>query len=394
MTHPNRTFVSVCLALALCLSSPPARAQHNAGETAALRQFEDGVKLYEAGQFERALVAFEGSMQLLSSPNTRLYAARCYRALGKTASAYTSYKRAAREAIDRQRATGEKRYAATRDAATAELAEIEPKVPRVTLAVPSNIPADFEVLLDGAALPAGAWGTALEVDPGPHEVVARAARHTGFRQQVTVTEGEQVRVQIELPPIPTAYVTLVFRSRPSGLALTVAGKPLDVPTNSPRPQEVDVGKLVVRADAPGYEPFVWSRSLANGERAQVVIDLHASTLPAGASRGTPPWLLYTGLAATGVGFAAGTYFGLSAQGDSDEQQALDPFLRTKEAQSAIERDALLADIGFVVGAAGAISSAILLFTTDWEKTSSRKSSGAVRPVVGPGFAGAVAGGSL
>lgn len=396
-----RIFQQVVCALAVSMATlaaaPGARAQsQGAGEAAAFRQFEEGVKLYEGGQFERALVAFQGSMQLLSSPNTRLYVARCYRALGKTASAYTSYKRAAREAIDRQRATGEKRYAATRDAATAESAEIEPKVSRLTLAVPSNVPADFEVLLDGAALPSGTWGTALELDPGPHEVVARAARHREWRQQVELAEGEQLRAQVELVPIPTAYVTLVFRSRPSGMALTMGNKPVDVPTGAPRPQQVDAGKLVIRADAPGYEPFLWSRTLRNGERAEVVIDLHAAALPAAASRGTPPWLLYGTLAATGVGFAAGTFFGLSAQGESDDQRALDPLQRDEDTQSRIERDALFADIGFVVGTAGAISSAILFFTTDWGKRASSKSTGlgTVRPMAGSSFAGAAIGGSM
>jgi tetratricopeptide (TPR) repeat protein len=89
---------------------------------AGLQRFDQGRRAYEAGQFEQALLAFQGSYELFASPNTRYYVGRCYRALGKVASAYTAFKLAAREAQDRLTASGEKRYMATRDAAAHEAA--------------------------------------------------------------------------------------------------------------------------------------------------------------------------------------------------------------------------------------------------------------------------------
>jgi hypothetical protein len=389
MTKNHRWSV-LPIALGIVLFTLSALAQpQNAGESAGLRQFEEGVKLYETGQFERALIAFQGSLQLLASPNTRLYVARCYRALGKTASAYVNYKRSAREAIDRLQATGEKRYSATRDAATAELGEIEPKVPRLTVAVPSNTPPDFKLTLDGADLPRGAWGTAIEVDPGRHEVRAQAERHVVFQRSIDAKEGEQLRIQVTLERIPTAYLTLVFASRPSGLAVSLDGKPLD--SSAPLvAREVDVGEHVLRAEAPGYVPFSWKGTLRDGAREKVQVKLDFAPRGRDAARGTPPWLLYTALGVTAVGFGAGTYFALSARSASDREQERDPLLRSEAEQDGVKRDALFADIGFLVGTMGAISSGVLLFTTQWNDGTQRTPRAS--PVIGPGFAGAAASG--
>lgn len=379
----------VCLALVVAFAGSANAQVRDASETAALRQFEEGVKLYEGGQFERALIAFTGSQQLLSSPNTRLYMARCFRALGKTASAYTSYKRSAREASDRLQSTGEKRYTATRDAATAELAEIEPKVSRLTLAVPSDVPLDFKLLLDGGEIPRGAWGTALEVDPGPHDVRAVARRHTAFEKQLTIAEAEQARVEIALARIPTAYLTLAFKSRPSGLAVNLDGRPSDLATVMGE-RAVDAGTHELRIEAPGYLPFRWSQSLVDGERGRIVVELRFAPRGSSTAQGTPPWLLYTALAVTAVGAAGGTYFALSARSQANEEEARDPLLRSADSQRDVKRTALFADIGFLIGTTGAISSGVLVFTTQWEKKRERRT--AVAPVLGADFAGAAASG--
>src|SRR6185369_14288178 len=100
-----------------------------------------------------SLLDFQASLAMLPSPNSRLYIARCLRALGKVGSAFVSYRLAMREATDRLNATGEKRYAATRDAATSEMAEIEAKVPRLTITIPSDVLPEFVVKVDGGTLP-------------------------------------------------------------------------------------------------------------------------------------------------------------------------------------------------------------------------------------------------
>ena len=174
---------ALCLSLlwavpATMMVAAPAHAAGAEDLAAGLKKFDDGRKAYDGGQFEEALNDFNASLQLLASPNTRLYVGRCYRALGKVASAYTELKLAAREAQDRLAASGEKRYGATRDAANDEAAQLEVKVPRLIVAVPSNPPAGYVVKVNGRELSQAAWGSS-ETDPGPiaSRPAARASCH-------------------------------------------------------------------------------------------------------------------------------------------------------------------------------------------------------------------------
>lgn len=151
-----RAYGRLCLAasVAALLCGAPARSgAQSTPDGLGLSQFEAGKSAFDAGDFQRALASFTASLAVMPSPNTRLYIARCQRALGRIASAYTQFKLAAREAQDRLGATGEKRYSATRDAAAGEAAELEARVPRLTVAVPSDLPKDFKLSVGGRPLP-------------------------------------------------------------------------------------------------------------------------------------------------------------------------------------------------------------------------------------------------
>src|SRR5439155_26351465 len=58
--------------------------------------------------------------------------------------------------------------------ARAEVNNLEPRVPHLTIKVPADRPAGMKVVLDGAILAEAAWDTQIDVDPGKHEVHAEA----------------------------------------------------------------------------------------------------------------------------------------------------------------------------------------------------------------------------
>src|SRR5262249_17033016 len=130
-----------------------------------------------------------------SSPNTRLYIARCLHQLGRNAEALLEYQHAAAEAADR--AVSESRYAATRDAARSEAATIEPLVGRLLIHA-DEPPEGLVVTADGNAVPSALLGLAAPSDP--HEVVvsARAPGYMPFEQRVSVQAGQETEVQIRL----------------------------------------------------------------------------------------------------------------------------------------------------------------------------------------------------
>lgn len=328
---------------------------------AALRKFEEGTKAFAAARYEIALKAFQASMELEPSPNTRFKIAKCFVALGKAASAYTSFKRAAQEAQDRVNATGEKRFLPTRDAALAEAAAMESKVPKLTLVVPSDIPEGFTLSVDGGSLPQSLWGMAVENDPGRHTIVAEGPRIKRFHQAIDLHQGEFRRVDIPIVRMATATLRLVFETRPAGLAVSLDGQPLP-PEQFDRPQFIDVGSHQLTVSAPGYLPFVWKKTLRDNESESIGVTLE----PGAGGGGVPRVAVYIVGGAALVTLALGIGFGVKAQSAADEQLALQPMQRPAAVQDAIRTDAILANVFYGTAGALALTAGILAVTARWK----------------------------
>lgn len=390
------TALAVILAVAptafVTTLSAPAFAGGDEAATAGLEKFNEGRKAYVAQDYAAALAAFKASLALLPSPNTRLYIGRCYRALGKVASAHTALKLAAQEAEDRLTASGEKRYTATRDAANQEAAEIAPKVPFLTVAVPANPPPGFVVKINGTPLPQAAWGIATETDPGSVVVEATGRRLRPFKKTVKLAEGAHVRVEIPLTRVPTATLTVKLATLPAGLTLSLDGQPVRV-TGALAPRELDPGRHTLVASAPGYLPFKWSRSLADTESKVVVVSLKPNPHEGGGTHGTPKWLFFTVAGASVVTAGVGAYIGLHAKSQQNDQLALGPYARDPAVRSSIRQQAVLTDVMFGASGVLAVGAVVLAFTTRWHKKESRPHV-AFAPWVGPGVGGVGAHGSF
>ncbi|MFO0575826.1 MAG: tetratricopeptide repeat protein [Polyangia bacterium] len=233
-----------------------AIAAPSAGDVADA-QYRNGAKEFNAKHYQAALAAFHASLELEPSPNTRFRIAQCQLLLGKVASAYLNFRRTAEEAAGRLRATNEKRYDLTRKAAILEAASVEAKVPRLTLAVSSQVPDGFRVLVDGTPLPRAAWGLAVEMDPGQHQIIAEGPRLRRYETSVELVPGEQQRVDVPLQRLATASLALLYASKPTGLAAYIDDQPLPLEQLEVR-HDVDVGRHSVRVSAPGYASFRWS----------------------------------------------------------------------------------------------------------------------------------------
>jgi tetratricopeptide (TPR) repeat protein len=350
----------------ICAPSAAQAAGSDDTLAAGLKKFDEGRKAFEGGQFEEALNNFKASLELLPSPNTRLYMGRCYRAIGRTASAYTAFRLAGREAQDRQAASGEKRYAATRDAANQEAAELEAKVPRLTVSVPSSPPAGFVVRVRDKELPQAAWGVAAETDPGAIVVEATGPRLVPFKKTMTLAEGAQVRVDVPLSRVPTATLAVRLRTLPSGLELTLDGLPLQV-AGAEKPRDLDVGSHTLAADAPGYLPFKWNKSLANNEAQVIEVALAPNPRALGGGpSGTPKWVFFAVAGAAVVSLGMGAGIALNAENQQNQQLALDSYSRSASVKSSIQTQATITDILFVAGGVLGAGAVVLAFTTRWK----------------------------
>lgn len=353
----------VCAAASTIVPAASVHAQ-SAAAGASMDKFEEGKQAFKAGRFTEALAAYQTSLALEPSPNTRFQIAKCYVALGKTASAYLNFKRAAQEAQDRVNATQEKRYAATREAALAEAETLVKKVPRLTLRTTATPPEGFSITLDGSAVPQPAWGLALEVDPGEHTAVATGPRIARFNQTFTLSEGEQKQIDIPLTKVPTANVRFEIKIKPAGLALSIDDQPLS-PELYGKPQPLDVGTHRVVASAPGYSDFVWNGFLGDGDSTVVVIALRSQ------AGGPPKWATFFVGGLTIAAFAVGIGFGVKAKNAADEQLMLSPLLRDPMIKDGVRTDGIIANSFFAIGGVLAINTVILAATTRWRTESAQ-----------------------
>lgn len=115
-------------------AAPADASASDAG--AAQREYTLGRESYAAGLYGRSLAAFERSLALLPSPNTRLYVARSLRELGRWGESAEAMRVTIREAEER----GGK-YLATRDAATTELEDVLARMERAAPPAPAPAPA-------------------------------------------------------------------------------------------------------------------------------------------------------------------------------------------------------------------------------------------------------------
>ncbi len=370
-------------------SAPPAN------QNLALQKFEQGRGEFQANRYAEALASFQASLELEPSPNSRLYIARCYRALGKVGSAYTTYRLAASEAEDRVRATGEARYGATRDTATKEADEIQTKVPSLALIVPADVPADFSLTVDAAALNRAAWSSRLTVDPGAHVVKATGARLRPFEVSVTVAEGEKKDVAIQAAHLPTASLQISWQTKPSVFAVSIDGKSVDTDSLE-KPRDVDVGEHTIVVSSPGYKSFNWTKRLADGDTANVTValtpDVQSGPVQVSAGGGSPKWLFFAVAGASVVTIAGGTVVYMSANSIVSDEKAKDPLLRDPGRKDDADSKLATSRILYGVGGALAAGAVVLAFTTSWKST---KGEGAfIRPWVGPGGGGLSARGAF
>jgi len=187
--------------LAFLTASTGAWAQ-TSQNAAAEALFERGRNLLEAGRVEEACQQLEASERVDPAVGVLLYLGDCYERLGRTASAWATFREAASLA-DQSGQAQRKEIAMTRAAALeGRLAEVEVRVE------PGALVEGLEVEVGGVVIPQASWGSALPVDPGQQRVTARAPGHTQWSEFITIPlQGSAQPITVprlrRLPSAPT-----------------------------------------------------------------------------------------------------------------------------------------------------------------------------------------------
>ncbi|MDC3984464.1 hypothetical protein [Polyangium jinanense] len=184
-----------CVTWAIVSGAATAHAEPVKSDPAAAEAlFKAGRDLVKKGDYAAGCPKFEAALALNPSAGTMLNIARCHEHDGKLATAWEDYHRA--RTLNRETA-GDARKRELDDIANQGIKDLEPRLPRLKVVVTAP-PAGIEVSRDGKDLPSGAWGEALPVDPGKHEVSARAPGRKPRTFEVTLEEGKTSTVEIAL----------------------------------------------------------------------------------------------------------------------------------------------------------------------------------------------------
>jgi hypothetical protein len=170
----------------VALSVANARADRS-DPVAAEALFRAGRAAADRGDYASACAKFEESNRLDPAVGTMFNLAACNEELGKMASAWQLFREAAQRFVPGDARIG---------IANARANALEPRLPRLTLAMASASPGAV-VLRDGVELGSASLGLPLPVDPGDHVVVVTAPGRAERRYEVRLDLGQTRQMMIE-----------------------------------------------------------------------------------------------------------------------------------------------------------------------------------------------------
>ncbi len=178
--------------LAAALIGQTAAAAPSASDKATAQTlFDDALKLLAAKDYEPACKKLEESNRLDPAMGTKYRLGECYEHLGRTASAWATF----REVADEAKAAGQN----DRERRARERAQkLESKLAKLTITAGKGL----EVKRDGTVIGEGQLGTAVPIDPGTHKIEASAPGKQPWSNTVDVAPAATATVAI--PPLEDA----------------------------------------------------------------------------------------------------------------------------------------------------------------------------------------------
>lgn len=341
-----RTFTAVAALAATFAAAPAAHAVTDAERAAARAAANEGFDAFEQRNWPDVVDRFKRAEGLFHSPVHLLYIARAQAQLGQLVEAYENYTKVAREVI--QPGSPPAFTEAQKDAGK-ELAEIEPRVPHVTLEVEGAGSEPLKVTLDGTEIPATLIGISNPVNPGERKFMVTSGALKG-EAAITVTEGSKQKVVVKL----------------SGSGDAAA---------SPASGAADKGGA--------------GSAAAQGS-------VNTDTLADQGSGGGSPVLGYVALGVGVVGLGVGTVFALQAKSKWSEADDLCSgpggrcSILEKSKVEGLDSDgktaSTLSIVSFAVGAVG-IGAGVFLLTSGGGKKEAPPATASITPWVGLGSAG-------
>lgn len=316
------------LLLALSASSAlaqPTPAEIEASKKTAAEAANGALQAYGAGKYEEAITGFRKAEAAFHAPKFLLYVARSQAKLGKLLAAKATYEGVMHEKLT---SYAPPEFFTAQTDAKKELAELAPRIPTLEVRATGGI---ATVTIDGQP---AVGGQRTSLDPGDHVVSGTGPGMPEVTRKITLKEGE-ARVETLEPPkvAPPASATA------SGAGPASGGPPIAPgPTATVAPS--------VTATAPGP-----ASSEGPGFFAKI------------------PTATYVAYGVGAAGLIVGGVFGgltLSKKGDYDALRSHEGADPRDVNQAALEGQtlAIVSDVGFLVGLAGAATGTVFWLLSD------------------------------
>jgi hypothetical protein len=202
-----------------------ARAQVSAAERAKARKaMNEADALREAGDLRGAMDKYAIAHEVLRQPTTGLELATTQAALGLLVEARLTAADTAKLPLKKDEPAI---FAESRRDAVQLAAELEPRVPALTLTVTPDV--RYTLRIDGMQVPERAHGLRFRTNPGDHVVEVIADGHRPAKQHVVLGEGVNQLLHVALTPLSVAA---------AAPAPALAEKPEPAPAPAPAPASV------------------------------------------------------------------------------------------------------------------------------------------------------------
>lgn len=234
---------------ALTAAAPLGAAAAGGGNAArAEALFRDARALSRAGKHEAACSKLAESQRLDPAIGTQFRLAECYEKIGRRALAWRLFNEVAEAAKRSGRRDREEQARELADALRARVALIA-----IHVAAGAASAAGFQVVLDGASLPAAEWDRPIAVEPGEHVVSATAAGRAPWSHAILAREGATFAIDIPVlaeapnvveprvvpPPARSGAKTIVLGAGAALTAVSLGGAIAFTLVSNARASEAD-----------------------------------------------------------------------------------------------------------------------------------------------------------
>lgn len=191
MASPSLARVGwLALALVFSVSHVASAAGSESDDLSKARaKFMRATELEQAGNYASALQALREVAQVRMTPNIRYHIALCEEKLGKLVAALGGYELALGEA--------ESLGPEFHKEVEARANDLRSRIPKLVIERGTGAQA-ANIELDGVSLGASSIGVEVPLDPGPHDVTAKAPGYKIYTTTVEVAESKVERVSVKL----------------------------------------------------------------------------------------------------------------------------------------------------------------------------------------------------